>query len=109
TPEIPPCNDPEALRMAIANIDGLVGDGFSQIIAISKLTILAMETPDGYSDPENIAKALENIWHTAEFVRGYIYNETAEVGCESDTGAEIRRYEAHGLYKSSLLKPGGGR
>lgn len=54
-------DDIHRLQVAIMNMDSLAQGGFSEISAIAKLALVAMETPYGYLHPETIAQALRAI------------------------------------------------
>lgn len=84
----------ENLRAKIENIDALSQEGFSQISAIAKLALAALEHPYGYLHHENIAKALQAIWNKAENVEDCIGREAEEVGCNYEDQAMKRRYAA---------------
>lgn len=60
------CKDISKLRATITGMDELSQGGFSAIAAIAQLALVALEHPDGYLHPENIAHALQAIWVKAE-------------------------------------------
>ncbi|ATE59099.1 hypothetical protein [Thauera sinica] len=90
-----PCNNLRRLQAAITDMDGFAQGGLSEISAIAKLALAAMETPDGYRHPEMIAQALSAIWGKAESIENCINTTAEKVGCNyRDPDAE-RRYAAY--------------
>lgn len=90
-----PSTDISRLTNAIEMMDCLAQEGLSEISAIAKLTLMALETPDGYRHPENIAHALRAIWGKADQIENCINSEAEQVGHNwRDTSTE-RRYAAH--------------
>lgn len=88
-------NDVKLLQGAVHFMDALAQEGFSEISAIAKLALAALETPDGYRDTETIARALRAIWYKADDIENCINHQAEEVGCNyRDPNAE-RRYAAH--------------
>lgn len=86
--------DPRLLQAAITDMDSFSQSGFSEISAIAKLALAALETPDGYRFHENIALALRAIWGKADDIENCINCRAEEAGCNySDPGRE-RRYAA---------------
>jgi hypothetical protein len=55
------CNDIERLHGAIGSMDALSQEGFSEISAIAKIALVALEHPEGYRHPENVAQVLRTI------------------------------------------------
>lgn len=87
--------DPRQLHAAITDIDCLSQGGFSEISAIAKLTLAALETPDGYHFSENVALALRAIWGKADDIENCINCRAEEVGCNYQDPARERRFAAH--------------
>ncbi|THF64262.1 hypothetical protein [Pseudothauera rhizosphaerae] len=87
------------LTDAINNMDSAAHHGLSEISAIARLTLAAMETPHPYTFPELIAQALRAIWEKADDIRGIIGCEAEDVGCENQDEASDRRLDAHCLPK----------
>ena len=86
--------DAACLRQTMTLIDSLAQDGFSEIAAVAKLALAALETPDGYRHPENIAWALSAIWAKAEQIEAFINNEAEKVGCNYVNDSQRRRWDA---------------
>lgn len=86
-----PCTDLRRLQAAITSMDACAQDAFSEISAIAKLAMMAMETPDGYRHPETIVSALRAIWGKADVAQDSINYEAEEVGCGYiDPSIELR-------------------
>lgn len=86
-----PCNDLRRLQTAVFDMDCLAQGGFSEISAIAKLALAALETPDGYRHPETIAHALRAIWGKADDTENHINGQAEEVGCNyRDPNADRR-------------------
>lgn len=70
------------LRNTILDNDALAQTGFGEIRAISKLALMALETPEGQKDAiEELAVAFEAIWGICESVGGSINANAEQVGC----------------------------
>lgn len=82
------------LEDAVLNIQSLASDSLSQIEAIAKLALLAMQRPDAYWHPENIALAFEVIWGIAQMNQSCIESEADGVGCKYDDKASELRFAA---------------
>lgn len=95
-------NDPSAcdeqlrnLKSTVNDIDAQSQDGCSEIAAIAKLTLTAMEVPDkSVCGHELIAQALKAIWHKAEDTQNYINCMAEDVGCNWTDEAFLRRLAA---------------
>jgi hypothetical protein len=90
-----PSNDLHRLQAAVTDMDALAQQGFSEILAIAKLALAAMETPDGYRQPETIAQALRAICGKAAAIENDINCQAEEVGCNYRNPNTSRRYAAH--------------
>lgn len=73
--------DEKLLRNAVNMMDCLSQGGFEQISSIAKLALSRLETPDGYRHIDDIANALEVIWHKADDIQNCINFEAEQVGC----------------------------
>lgn len=82
------------LRRVINELDGYSLNGFGQIEAIAKLTLLAMEVPAAHRFPDVFASALEVIRDLAMDVSNTINAEAEAVGCNSKKDASRRRIDA---------------
>jgi len=87
-------NDIKRLHAAVYDMDCLAQGGFSEIAAIAKLAMVALETQDGYLHPENIANALRTIWGKAYDIENCVNYAAEEVGCNYVDPHTKRRYEA---------------
>lgn len=84
----------EQLRNAVTEMDGLAQSGFSEIAAIARLALYAMENPMMSNDLDVFAIAFNAIWSKAKDIENCI-NVTAEtVGCNSVDEAQRRRWDA---------------
>lgn len=88
----------EQLQSTLQHIDILAAEQLSNIEAIAKLALLALESPDAYSDPELFAKAFKGIWHEASDLANSIGVEAERAQCAqrdsyTDT-ASPRRWNA---------------
>jgi len=94
TPITTPAATVQQLRIAVENMDALAHEGFSQITAIAKLALTALETPDGWQHPETIAQALTAIQGKAEVQNDCITSEALDVGIAHVDSARQRRFKA---------------
>lgn len=83
------------LRDTINWMDCLSQEGFTDIIAVAKLALAYMETPDGHHHWENIAYALRTIWGKAEDIQNCINGEAESVGCNYTDESSRRRWDAY--------------
>ncbi|CBJ37102.1 conserved protein of unknown function [Ralstonia solanacearum CMR15] len=73
--------DAQKLRNTVEFIDSLAQEGLSEIAAISKLALLALETEKGNADVESLVIALRAIRSRAEQTWDSIGYEAETVGC----------------------------
>ena len=86
--------DLNKLQSVIEDMDALAQGGFSEISALAKLALAALQTPQGYRDIESIVQALQAIRGKAEDINNCI-NYTAEtVGCNYKDERLYSRYGA---------------
>jgi hypothetical protein len=98
---------PAKLREAITEMDSMAQDAFSEIATIAKLALASLETPEGYSNIEGIARVLNFICGKALDAENYI-NCTAEgVGCNYKDQAMLRRWDAKRKAREIALPVGG--
>lgn len=74
-------SDITRLQAAITDMDCLAQSGFSEISAIAKLALAALETPDSYTNLEIIAQALRAIWVKADDIENCVNFAAEQVGC----------------------------
>lgn len=89
------------LESAIINIHSLATHAFSQIEAIANTSLLAMQTPDAYKFPENIAMTLDAIGSIAQSIHGCIDGEAEYIGCTSPNNHSVARSAAHYISKKN--------
>lgn len=89
-----PCADIRRLQAAIFDMDCIAQGAFSEISAIAKLALAALETPDGYHHPETIAHALLAIRGKADDTKNCIGCQAEEVGCNYQDPRAGRRMAA---------------
>ena len=70
------------LRHVITNIDALSQEGFSDIAALAKLALIALDTPDYDRNIAAIARALSTIFGKAQDIENSINHAASEVGCD---------------------------
>ena len=88
-----PCGASEASsRGFIPPVSGM--EGLSEIAAIAKLALSAMESPTDYPAQETIAKIFSAIWSKAENIESCIYAEAESVGCACSCESALRRLDA---------------
>lgn len=87
-------DDITRLKAAITDMDCLAQSGFSEISAIAKLALAALETPDGYTNLEIIAQALRAIWVKADDIENCVNFAAGQVGCNYKDQATERRRDA---------------
>lgn len=71
----------EKLQQAITNMDSLSQDGFSEIAAIARITIKALEGGACVRPIEDVIKILDIIWAKANDIENCINGEAEDVGC----------------------------
>ena len=86
--------DLHKLHETIRDMDALAQGGFSEIAAIARLSLIALESPKEVRDPETIAQALHAIWSKALDIENSITATAGEVGCEFIDDQALRRYAA---------------
>ena len=72
--------DIKNLQAAVRDMDSVAREGLSEIAAIAKLALSAMESPTDYPAQETIAKIFSAIWSKAENIESCIYAESESVG-----------------------------
>lgn len=82
------------LRNAVHNMDFAATAALTKIRAVVKMTLLAMETPALYREPELVAVVLDLIWTESEMAMGSVNGEALEVACGGDDEAAERRATA---------------
>ncbi len=87
------------LEDAVTSIHGLAMEGLSQIEAVARVSLLAMQTPEAYRFPENIAMTLEVIWSIAQNIQGCVGSTAEDVGCAERDTAHDRRLAARATLK----------
>lgn len=78
----------------IHDMDALSQEGLSEIAAIAKLALGAMESPTNQPDMDTLARAFSAIWTRAEHLEGCIATEAVTRGCASEDIDARRRAEA---------------
>lgn len=86
--------DVEKLQRAVESMDSLAQQGFSEIAAIAKLALGALQTPSGYVHPETIVQALEVIACKAFDMNNTLNCAAEEVGCNYIDKKLAQRWEA---------------
>ena len=81
----------ESLRATVELMDSLSHSGFSEIGAIAKLALSAMETPGRCEDFETIALAFQIILDKAEDMQNFVNSEAGAVGCNYEDKQSARR------------------
>lgn len=83
-----PAPSAEDLRAALGNVDGLVQESCSRLMALARLVTLALETPQGAMDTELIASAMTMVRQCADELSNDVDCAAAAVGC-SDRSAGV--------------------
>lgn len=94
----------DSLSDTIRVIDSLSQEGFSEISSIARLALAALETPDGYLNPEIIAQALRAIFGKAIDIKNSINCEAEGVGCHYVDDSLRRRNAAQRAVEKSRSK-----
>lgn len=84
----------EKLQATIRDMDGMAQDAFSEIAAIAKLVLAALENPITCNDTNAIAHVLGAIRSKALDAENCINAYAEEVGCNYVDEAERRRWAA---------------
>ena len=87
--------DIKNLQAAVRDMDSVAREGLSEIAAIAKLALSAMESPTDYPAQETIAKIFSAIWSKAENIESCIYAEAESVGCACSCESALRRLDAY--------------
>lgn len=90
---------PDQLRNAVTFMDCLSNNGFDEIIAIAKLALAWLETPNGYQHLDVVASALNAIWGKAENIQNSIGWEVEQVGCDYVDEHQKRRWDAQRAHR----------
>ena len=83
-----------AMRNAVNSIDAIAQEGLSGIVAIARLVLMSLETPDGYRPSEVLADALLTIRNIADNTMACISSEAEGVGAAHRDTAQLRRWAA---------------
>ncbi len=86
--------DAEDLQCAVYDMHAMAQDGLSEIAAIAKLALAAMESPTNQPGMDTLARAFSAIWTRAEHLDGCIATEAITRGCASEDIDARRRAEA---------------
>ena len=78
----------------IHDMDAMAQEGLSEIIAIAKLALAAMESPTNHPDMSSLARIFSGIWMKSEHLQSRIAGEARDVGCASEDEAALRRTKA---------------
>ena len=99
---------PEDLRTAIEEMDGLAQGGFTEIAAMAKLALLAMEQPNAYTNGgmDHVATMLSAIWGKALDIENCINSTAENVGCNCVDQAQRRRWNAQRRAKDAANSGG---
>jgi len=97
------CTDVERLQRVIQNIEWQAQEAFSEIKAVARLALLALENPRTHQAPELIASALSAIWEKAEIAEDGITTEADSVGCTQVNTARLNRSTAREQWLSGVL------
>lgn len=87
--------DIKSLQAAVLDMDRVAREGLSEIAAIAKLALSAMESPTNHPSQETFAKIFSAIWSKAENIENCIYCEAESVGCASADESSLRRLDAY--------------
>ncbi len=89
-----PLSDVAQLQDSMRLIDGLSQDAFSQIDALSKVSLKRLEDASAIDDTETLAQIFECIREIAQCAMNNINCEAEERGANSVDAAQHRRYAA---------------
>jgi len=85
----------DALQNAVKTIDSFSQQGFSEIGAIARLALAALESPTiSPRTPDDVAKALRAIWGISDDIENCINSEAEYVECSHTDESTERRYRA---------------
>jgi len=84
----------QQLRSTVEGIDCQAQSALSEIAALCRLSLTALETPHGWQQVDAIASALETIWGKADDAKNSINAQAEGVGCGYEDIAWMRRMRA---------------
>lgn len=86
--------DTKAMLESLNWIDQLSQDNLGEIVAVSKLALSFMETPDFHMNTEMVAQALKAIWSKADDLKNIINGEATKHGVSHTDDEAMRRFAA---------------
>ena len=99
--EVIKAHDPQQriteLSNVLRDVDGFAQSAFSEIGAIARLALLAMETPKGHVASETLAQAFSAIWGIAENIGHTIKGAVEDQDCACDDEPQERRATARSI------------
>lgn len=103
-----PAAEAQRLRNSVKDMDAMSQEGFGNIEALARVTLLALKTPDAHRSTELIARVLEAIRGIAQTSLDAV-NSTAEaVGCNWFEADELHRAEARRVAVAEFRETGQG-
>jgi len=90
----PQAHDIEKFKSTVYDMDYLSQCGFTEISAVAKLALIALESPGAHRNPEHIAQAFVVILGRANDFMNSINCEAENVGCNYSDKREGARADA---------------
>lgn len=87
--------DIESLQNTVRAMDCIASDALSEIAAVARLALSAMESPTSHPSPETFARVFTTILKTADDIKDCIGRYAEDAGCEYSDDASMRRLDAH--------------
>lgn len=87
--------DFRSLQNTVRAMDCLASNALSEIAAIARLALSAMESPTSHPAPETFAKVFTTILKTADDIKDCIGRYAEDAGCEYSDDASMRRLDAY--------------
>ncbi len=82
------------LRAAVIDMESIATTALDEIHAIATLALAYLETPQGYKNPDAVAKALEVVVDRSSVSSDSIAHEAEQVGAHQENPSWLRRVAA---------------
>jgi hypothetical protein len=89
-----PKKDLNSLCSAVRDMDCFAQQALGEIVSLARLSLAWLETPEGQSNTETIAAALNSIWFRAQNAAECIGLEADGVDCAFIDEAQVKRCRA---------------
>lgn len=84
-----------SLQSTVRAMDCLASGALSEIAAIARLALSAMESPTSHPAPETFAQVFITIMKTADDIKDSIGRYAEDAGCEYNDDESLRRLDSY--------------